>query len=197
MPHEPLAALSERSRPWHVRSGELNVYEDTNLDQSPLAWLEQELFAPAIPAFKGYQSRAGFIGLSATGGSVLCPNKTCAETGARLCDGLGVRNLDRNLGKVDRVLGKFCDTLAYLTDIFGRASVQASPSSSRRIANRSAPSSGTAGTSRSRPLSVTRLRARRLAVRAGISVSVQALLCLLLTDGKALHGTDRKLVLHE
>ena len=69
--------------------GELNVYEDTNLDQSPLAWLEQELFAPAIPACKGYQSRAGFIGLSSTGGSVLCPNKTCAETGARLCDGLG------------------------------------------------------------------------------------------------------------
>ena len=65
------------------------MYEDTNLDQSPLAWLQQELFAPAIPAFKGYQSRAGFIGLSATGGSVLCPNKTCAETGARLCDGLG------------------------------------------------------------------------------------------------------------
>ena len=68
--------------------GELNVYEDTNLDQSPLAWLQQELFAPAIPTFKGYQSRAGIIGLSATGGSVLCPNKTCAETGARLCDGL-------------------------------------------------------------------------------------------------------------
>ena len=65
------------------------MYEDTNLDQSPLAWLQQELFAPAIPAFKGYQSRAGFIGLSATGGSVLCPNKTCAESGARLCDGLG------------------------------------------------------------------------------------------------------------
>ena len=65
------------------------MYEDTNLDQSPLAWLQQELFPPAIPAFKGYQSRAGFIGLSATGGSVLCPNKTCAETGARLCDGLG------------------------------------------------------------------------------------------------------------
>ena len=60
--------------------GLLNVYEaGDGLDQSPLDWLEQELFAPAVPALEGYESHPGFIGLSSTGGSVLCPNMTCAQ----------------------------------------------------------------------------------------------------------------------
>lgn len=60
--------------------GLLNVYEaGSGLDQSPLDWLEQELFAPAVPDFEGYETHPGFIGLSSTGGSVLCPNMTCAR----------------------------------------------------------------------------------------------------------------------
>jgi hypothetical protein len=70
-----------------------NVYEASTLDQSPLAWLESELFPPSIPTFKGYVSQVGSIGVSKAGGSVACPNKTCAETGVRLCDQLGSRCL--------------------------------------------------------------------------------------------------------
>ena len=40
----------------------------------------------------------------------------CVECGRRF----EVRIFGRNLGKFDRVLGIFCDILAYLTDIFGR-----------------------------------------------------------------------------
>jgi hypothetical protein len=72
--------------------GDFNVYEGANgaaLDQSPLDWLKQELFAPAIPTLAGYNHSAGFIGMSAKGGSVLCPNKTCASMGAALCDRIG------------------------------------------------------------------------------------------------------------
>ena len=75
--------------------GDFNVYEGVNgaaLDQSPLDWLKQELFAPAIPALGGYNHSVGFIGATSKGGggSVLCPNKTCATMGAALCDRLGV-----------------------------------------------------------------------------------------------------------
>ena len=39
----------------------------------------------------------------------------------RSANGIWVRNFDRTLGKFDHILGIFCDSLAYLTEIFDSA----------------------------------------------------------------------------
>ena len=149
--------------------GELNVYEDSALDQSPLAWLQQELFAPAIPTFKGYQSRAGFIGLSATGGSVLCPNKTCAETGARLCDGL-----EGKCAGFSFFQPADCKPVCAVQWHGGNITQQASFCD---------------------PATCKETGGARWNLCECASSSVWFV--WLPADGKALHGTDRKLVLHE